>query len=131
MGGDYITSTLVPLSTGINMEDQLLNIAMGAPVDTQTGRIEKASSICWMSLNEGFVKSIDKELYNVINWPHVMSFDFKLSLGSKVNQITNSLNRYGHFIVEANNRDELDKIVSDYEKRINGFIQIDTIGVKQ
>ena len=40
LGGDYITSTLVPLSTGINVEDQLLHIALGEKVDTTSGRTE-------------------------------------------------------------------------------------------
>ena len=31
LGGDFITSHLVPLSTGVNMEDQLIKISLGIP----------------------------------------------------------------------------------------------------
>ena len=59
LGGDYITSTLVPLSTGINIEDQLLHIALGESVDTNTGKMEKASGVCFFCLPEGVVRKID------------------------------------------------------------------------
>ena len=45
LGGDYITSTLTPLSTGVNLEDQLLHIALGEKVDTNTRRTNKASGV--------------------------------------------------------------------------------------
>ena len=117
LGGDYITSTLVPLSTGINMEDQLLNIALGEKVDTQTGRVEKASGVCFFCLPEGVVKKIDSQISDVATWSGVHSFELKLKDGDEVHPITSSLNRYGEFIVEANNREELNRMMFGYEKR--------------
>ena len=118
LGGDHITSTLVPLSTGINMEDQLLNIALGEKVDTQTGRVEKASGVCFFCLPEGVVKRIDPQINEVASWPRVYSFELKLKEGNKVNQITSSLNRYGEFIVDAINRKELDITMEEKEKSL-------------
>ena len=111
LGGDYITSTLVPLSTGINMEDQLLNIALGGKVDTQTGRVEKASGACFFCLPEGIVKHIDPRINEVASWPRVYGFELKLKEGDEVHQITSSLNRYGEVIISAENRGELDSFV--------------------
>ena len=126
LGGDYITSTLVPLSTGINMEDQLMNIALGEKVDTQTGRVEKASGVCFFCLPEGVVKHIDPKIEDVVSWLGVYSFELKLKDGDEVQQITSSLNRYGQFVVQANTRLELDYLMYEYEKRTKScFIIID------
>ena len=107
LGGDYITSTLVPLSTGINMEDQLLNIALGEKVDTITGRVDRASGVCFFCLPEGVVNRIDPKINEVSSWPGVHGFELKLHEGDRVNQITSSLNRYGEIIFEGNTFDEI------------------------
>ena len=123
LGGDYITSTLVPLSTGINIEDQLLNIALGEPVDTKTGRVEKAAGVCFFSLPEGTVTAIDEKIKDVSTWPGVVDFNLKLKVGDKVNKITSSLNRYGQFIVKAENRAEIDSLIGKYEQEISNLIK--------
>lgn len=125
LGGDYITSTLTPLSTGINLEDQLLHIALGEPVDTKTGRVEKASGVHFFCLPEGFVEKIDtKSLEDAKNWPGIYSFNLKLKEGDEVHQITSSLNRYGEFIVKAEDREELDRLMEAYEQETNRIIQV-------
>lgn len=124
LGGDYITSTLTPLSTGINLEDQLLHIALGEPVDTKNGREDKASAVCFFSLPEGEVKAIDPKISEVDTWPGVYSFELKLKVGNHVNQITSSLNRYGQFIVKVDTREEIDLLVTDYECKINHLIEV-------
>lgn len=124
LAGDYNASTLIPLSTGINVEDQLLNVVTETNVDLHTGRQEKSSAICWISLPQGTIGMIDKELYNVSTWPHVKAFEFKLKVGDNVNQITNSLNRYGYFICQADTREEIDKLMAEYEHRIKTMIMI-------
>lgn len=133
LGGDYITSTLTPLSTGINLEDQLLHIALGEPVDTKTGREDKASAVCFFSLPEGEVKAIghlplavSKEANSqgpIANG--LICLDLKLKVGDKVNKITSSLNRYGQFIVAGDTREEVDALVEKYENEINKLITID------
>lgn len=122
LGGDYITSTLTPLSTGVNLEDQLLHIALGESVDTKTGRIEKASAVCFFSFPEGIVKSISPEVYDAINWLNVFDFNLKLKVGDKVNRITSSLNRYGQFVIQANSREEIDVLINKYENKLNSLI---------
>lgn len=124
LGGDYNAAMLVPLSTGINIEDQLLRLSLGEKVDLLSGRNDKASAICWICLPEGTITDIDQELYNVINWPYVKSFGFDLKIGDKVNKITNSLQRYGHFICQAETREEIDEIMYNYEAKIKSMITI-------
>ena len=127
LGGDYITSILVPLSTGINMEDQLLNIALGGKVDTQTGRVEKASGVCFFCLPEGVVKRIDSQINEVASWPGVYSFELKLKEGDEVHQITSSLNRYGEFVLVGKSFDEINITMQHYSNRINELIEIQTL----
>lgn len=108
LGGDFITSTLVPLSAGINMEDQLLNIALGNPVDTKTGRVEKAAGVEFFQFPEGLVKSIDTQFYYRFKDPDVVSLHLKLKEGDHIKSIASSLDRYGEFIVLAEDRNMLD-----------------------
>lgn len=125
LGGDYITSTLTPLSTGINLEDQLLHIALGEKVDTKTGRVDKASGVCFFDFPEGKVVKIDSKIAEVSSWPGVYAFNLKLKEGDIVGKITSSLNRYGEFIVSGETRKEVEERLSEYEKNISKWITIE------
>lgn len=124
LGGDCITSTLTPLSTGINLEDQLLRIALGETPDTNTGRYDKASAVCFFSFPIGTVEAISAKISEVSSYPHIKSLDFKLHVGDRVNRITNSLNRYGYFICQADSREEIDELMDNYEKNINSLVTV-------
>lgn len=124
LGGDFITSTLTPLSTGINLEDQLLHIALGEKVDTTTGRVEKASGVCFFSYPEGEIVSISDKISEVSSWPMISNFELKLKVGDYVNPITSSLNRYGQFIVSGDSRADVEKKLEEYENSINSMITI-------
>lgn len=124
LGGDYITSTLTPLSTGINLEDQLLNIATGAPVDTETGRVERASAVHFFSLPLGTVTSIDPKINDIKDAEGVEQFDFKLKVGDKVPPITSSLNRYGQFIVSGKDRNIVEDKIEKYTRISTDYISI-------
>lgn len=126
LGGDYITSTITPLSTGINMEDQLLHIALGENVDTQSGRVEKASGVCFLSLPCGKVTSIDSTINEVSTWSNVYSFATSLKVGDEIHPITSSLNRYGQFIVKGETREEVAAVIVLYEPKVKKLFQICT-----
>ena len=125
LGGDYITSTLVPLSTGINMEDQLLNIALGEKVDIQNGGVAKASGVCFLNLLCGMVTSIDPAINEVSTWPNVYSFATSLKVGDEILPITSSLNRYGQFIVKGETREEVNSLIVAYEKTLRKLILVE------
>ena len=124
LGGDFITSTLTTLSTGINIEEQLLNISLGYSVDICTRKVDKSSAVCFFVLDEGEVVAIDEKINDVLSWEGVKMFDFKLSVGDKVNKITSSLNRYGQFVVGGENREGVEKYLNEYYKKIKGFIKV-------
>jgi len=124
LGGDYITSTLVPLSTGINLEDQLLHIALRERVDTQTGREKKASGVCFLNLPCGKVTAIDVAIREVPTWPNVYSFATSLKVGDEIYPITSSLNRYGQVIVQGDSREVVKHLLDTYSIRINHLITV-------
>ena len=117
LGGDYITSTLTPLSTGVNLEDELLKISLGENINPQPKAVQY-SGVRFFSFEEG---SVIKHIPNsefVKTWPHVVDFSFNLKEGEKVNRITSSLNRYGHLTLTAGNRDAIEEAFDKYEKTI-------------
>ena len=118
LGGDYITSTLTPLSTGVNIEEQLINIATGQDVDI-SHKLDQYSGIRFFSFDADCVINRVPDYDFVMSWPHVVDYSFKLSVNDHVNQITSSLNRYGHIILHASTREGIDSALDRYEKMIN------------
>ena len=117
LGGDYITSTLTPLSTGVNLEDELLKISLGETINPQPKAVQY-SGVRFFSFEEGSViKHAPKEEF-VKGWPHVVDFSFALKEGDKVNRITSSLNRYGQLILQAGNRGAIEEAFDKYEEVI-------------
>lgn len=125
LGGGNITSHLVPLSTGINMEDQLLHIALGERVDTVTGRTSKASGVRFLELKEGTVKQIMPTIKDIASWPNMVEFQCDLFEGSRVHPFKSGLDRYGQFIIQAESREIIDKLIVDYDKRIREIIVVE------
>lgn len=106
LGGDFITSHLVPLSSGVNMEDQLINIAMGGLVEYKF--VNKASLISYFNFTVGH-KIINTKTIDEIKerFPGVVEYKFDLKVGDSIRLITNSLNRYGYFVLAGYKLEEL------------------------
>jgi len=118
LGGDYITSTLTPLSTGVNLEDELLKISLGETINPAPKAVQY-SGVRFFSFEEGgVIKHVPSSEF-VKTWPHVVGFAFTLKVGDKVNRITSSLNRYGQIIITAGNRDAIEEAFDKYEKVIH------------
>lgn len=124
LGGGYITSILTPLSTGINIEDQLLHIALGESINLHSSKTA-ASGVCFFSLKKGRIVKIDPTIEEVKSWPNIYDFDFNLKVGDCVKEIKTGLDRYGYFICLADNRKEIDKLIDKYNKEISSLINIE------
>lgn len=123
LGGDYITSTLTPLSTGVNLEDELLKISLGDAINPVPKAVQY-SGVRFFAFQEGCViKHVPNEEF-VKDWPHVVDFSFNLHKGEKVHQITSSLNRYGHITLIAGNRESIDDAFDKYDKAIKEKVLI-------
>ena len=117
LGGDYITSTLTPLCTGVNLEDELLRMALGENIHPQPKSVQY-SGVRFFAFEEGNVIKHVPDINFVKNWPHVVDFSFNLKEGDCVNRITSSLNRYGHLTLIAGNRESIEDAFRKYEKAI-------------
>jgi carbamoyl-phosphate synthase large subunit len=107
LGGDYITSQLVPLSTGFDMEKALCKISMGEfDFDGELQLNKDCYGIFYIHLPPNkIIKSnrVDEEL----NFPWLKKFEFNLSEGESVPVIKSSLDRYGFFIIHGNDQQDL------------------------
>ncbi len=117
LGGDYITSTLTPLSTGVNLEELILHIALGEEI-TADPKQKQYSGVRFFAFQEGLEIKHVPDADFVKGWPHVVDFSFNLKKGDKVNRITSSLNRYGQLILQAGNRDAIEEAFDKYENVI-------------
>ena len=121
LGGDYITSTLTPLSTGVNVEDELLRVSLGEKIAPYPQPIQY-SGVRFFAFAAGkMIKHIPDAEF-VKTWPHVVDFSFNLKKGDSVNQITSSLNRYGHLTLIAGNRASIEDAFEEYEKAIKNSV---------
>lgn len=104
LGGDYITSDLVPLSTGISMMENLIRLSVGERIDTEV-KYNKWS--CVQFLNEAnyyrckdFISSGNSHIRN----SEVGEY--------KDTVIKSSLDRLGYIILQADTREEIEDILT-------------------
>lgn len=104
LGGDYITSDLVPLSTGVNMLDNIIRLALSQPLKIQK-KLKLFSGIQFItSYNyENILKNDDK----IKNDDKVVKFF--INVEKENNKLTNSLDRFGYYICVTEDREELYK----------------------
>lgn len=98
LGGDFITSDLVPLSTGIDIEQEMVHMLLGKNV--QLIRDDNAAMIKYFALPEGtFVtKKFDEDRVKK-QVPNIHKAKFYLEIGEVAGSVTNSLNRHGYCII--------------------------------
>ncbi|MBQ0126599.1 MAG: NAD-dependent epimerase/dehydratase family protein [Bacteroidales bacterium] len=103
LGGDYITSDLVPLSTGVDMLGNLINLALGRKIDAEP-RFSKCS--CVQFLNESnysraveFINSGDSHIVRSEVLPY------------SADPILDSGGRLGYVILQAERMDEIEAIL--------------------
>ena len=117
LGGDCITSKLVPLSTGINIEELVINMAVNKNLSYKIDN--KASFISYLNFPVNkVVKGTISELELIKVFPEVIEFNHNLLIGETIKPITNSLNRYGYYIAQSDNVELIKKI----SNKINDYI---------
>ena len=105
LGGDFITTDLVPLSTGIDMIGATVQLACGEPVDI-TPKQQKASAIRYMRHQGcGIIERVDG-LEEAAAVPHVVRVAMLKSVGDAAGAIQNSLDRVGYVIAQADTVEE-------------------------
>ena len=110
LGGGFISSMLVPLSTGFNMEDYLIDMSSKSNELSNELHIcfNKFSGVVFFQLPYGYIKSIGQiEEIKKIEGFH--TYNFELVEGQRIPLIKNGLDRYGYSVFQADERDYLFK----------------------
>jgi len=121
LGGDFITSHLVPLSTGFNIEEAIIKISVGEEPNYDFE--DNAAIIKYFDLPYDTIvrKSPTVKIVKSTS-DNVKEFLFNLKYGDVVPQITNSLNRYGYIIISGNARSEMINETDKLNQQISSLI---------
>ena len=104
LGGDYITSDLVPLSTGVDMLGNLINCSLGLPIDVRP-KHEKCSAVQFLNPSN-YQRCVD--FLNASHSPAVFRSEVK-PYSRKT--IKSSLDRLGYIILQTDTMGELESLL--------------------
>ena len=107
MGGDNITTHLVPLSTGIDMVGATIKVALGEDLDI-TPTLNSGSAIRFFDVPHGIIKSIEG-VEDAKKIPGVRQITFTKEVGDESTPITCSNDRIGFVIAQGRTADEATK----------------------
>lgn len=99
LGGDNITTHLVPLSTGVDMVECCIKIALGEKVDINA-KYQKASAIKYLKTEKGIIQSIEG-LEKARNIEGVQQLDMVYGVGDEIGEIRSSVDRVGFVVAQA------------------------------
>ncbi len=111
MGGDCITTHLVPLSTGIDMVGCTIKLACGEKIDIEP-KFNKGSAIRYFDAHNGMIKSIEgiKEAQKILG---VQEISIVHGVGETVGEIGSSTDRVGFVIAQADTAEEAIRVCED------------------
>ena len=99
LGGDFISTELTHLSTGIDMVAAAINVALGVNPCLEPVTKPQGVAIRYFTPKPGLVKAIEgKEL---LERPDVYDAEIYVKPGDVVREVKSSLDRCGHVIVTA------------------------------
>lgn len=117
MGGDCITTHLVPLSTGIDMVAATIRLVCGEEADI-VPKWNKGAAIRYFETPVGVLKSFeDVEKARII--PGVAEISFVHDIGENVGKIGSSIDRIGFVIAQGENAENAASICEQVKKTIN------------
>lgn len=99
LGGDCITTHLVPLSTGVDMVEASIKIALGEKPDVQK-KWDQGSAIRYFETGEGIIKDI-KGVEVANSNPNIVQISVVHGIGSRIERIRSSLDRAGFVITKG------------------------------
>lgn len=104
LGGDYITSDLVPLSTGISMMENLIRLSLGEAIDIEP-KFHRWSCVQFLN-EENYYRCQD---YMVSGDSRIKRYE----IGEYNNSvIKSSLDRLGYIILQAESRAEIEEVLT-------------------
>lgn len=111
MGGDCITSHLVPLSTGIDMIKATIELACGKMPDIEV-KYHKGAAIRFIQTDEGIIEEIGN-IEEVKQKEGVKEVTLLKKAGDKAGKIQSSIDRIGYVITQADNACDAARLCED------------------
>lgn len=116
LGGDFISTELVHLSTGIDMVRAAIDIALGISPDLSPKHNAQGAAIRYFTPSEGIINNID--ISKCIKGKDIYDFNIYVKNGQHVNAINSSSDRSGHVIATGINATEAIKNAENFIKNI-------------
>lgn len=104
MGGDCITTHLVPLSTGVDMIKATIDVSLGLKPDIAPTQ-QKGSAIRFFDASCGIISAIEG-VEEALAIDGVQEISFTKSVGDEVTEIHSSLDRCGFVIAQCDSAEE-------------------------
>jgi carbamoyl-phosphate synthase large subunit len=124
-GGVFISSDLIPLACGINVNELLIELSAGENPDFDMKDSIEASSgyICFL-LPEGTITKVEGlEEVNKLPGVHRACLE-NIQLGRKTLSLKDKTSRLGPILISAENRNKLEAIIQDVKMLLN--IEVET-----
>lgn len=99
LGGDFISTELTHLSTGIDMVAAAIDVALGVEPCLEPMAEPKGVAIRYFTPEPGVVRVIESE--ELLHRPDVYDAEIYVKPGDEVREVKSSLDRSGHVIVTA------------------------------
>lgn len=116
-GGVYISSHLIPLSCGIDINSFLLDCALGIEAEFKTiykAKQEKSSAYICFYLPQGVVKSI-AGIEEIRQLPCVQKCEVEVAVGQETHEMTYKGQRLGPIIISGENRENVENKILDIQ----------------
>lgn len=124
LGGDYISSYLTLLSTGVDMNKAVAQIAMGEEPDA-TPRFTRYSGIQYVNWQAG--KKVDKILpiESLLEDPRVAFAGIFVKPGDVLPEITDSAKRHAFVITSGEEKTQLDENIVSLSQKLADLITVE------
>lgn len=121
MGGDCITTHLVPLSTGIDMVGCTIRLACGEKIDIEP-KFHKGSAIRYFKTKTGVIRSIEgiEEAKKIAG---VREISIVHQVGETVGEIGNSSDRVGFVIAQSDSPEEAIAVCENAIKNVRIIVE--------
>lgn len=121
LGGDFITSDLVPLSTGVDMLKETLRIACGEIPDLEK-KFLKGSAVLFIKAEKGTIKKIEG-IELALEIKGVKRIELFKNVGDKSVDVHNSLDRIGCVIAQSENAEQALEVCREALKMIKVVVR--------
>ncbi len=105
LGGDYITTELVPRTTGVDMVVCAIQMSLGIEPEIKETK-KAAASIRYFTGTPGRIAEIDG-VEDAVRMPGVVKIEIDKGIGDSIHDIRSSLDRIGYVICEGETRDQV------------------------